>query len=58
MRRVLLLFVVLLPTFFFLPGCGGDTPSPEVQKQKQQEADAAMQKGAEAVRDAMKNANK
>jgi hypothetical protein len=58
MRRVLLLFVVLLPTFSFLPGCGGDTPSPEMQKQRQQETEAAMKKGEEAVKEAMKNVKK
>lgn len=51
MRRALLLLVVLTWTFPFLPGCGSDAPpSPEVQQQRLEETEAAMQKGVEAMK--------
>ncbi len=52
MRRALLLLIGLTWTFPVLSGCGrSDTPpSPEVQQQRLQETEAAMQKGMEAMK--------
>lgn len=59
MRRVFLLFVALMLTFSFLPGCGGTkAPSADEQKQTLEKTEANMEQGMEAMQEAMQDANK
>ena len=54
MRRMLLLFVVLMSTFPFLPGCGGGSPnassSAEESKKREAEVKASMDQGMKAMK--------
>jgi len=52
MKRVLWLLVVAVSTFCVLPGCGSGTkaPSPDEQKKRLEESQAAMQKGMAAMK--------
>jgi len=58
MRRFFLLLVVLMSTFSFLPGCGGEkAPSQGDQKKVLEQSQANMAKGMEAMK-AMKGPKK
>ncbi len=59
MKRCFLLLVVLLSTFSFLPGCGGEKkPSEADQQKKIEQSQADMKKGMEAMKSAMKGIKK